>query len=134
MNAIILSALGGIVMMFTGIFTQNKIVIKNIAIITLLLLLIGNLLHFYGIYMIHVDVKDMLQFNNFGLFFNTIAFASTLIYFLLSGTDITKVGINVAEYFALIFFVLCGVSILTSFHNLLMLFLGIEILSIPLYI
>ncbi len=134
MNAIILSALGGIVMMFTGIFTQNKIVIKNIAIITLLLLLIGNLLHFYGIYMLHVDVKDMLQFNNFGLFFNTIAFTSTLIYFLLSGTDITKVGINVAEYFALIFFVLCGVSILTSFHNLLMLFLGIEILSIPLYI
>jgi len=39
-----------------------------------------------------------------------------------------------AEYFALIFFVLCGVSILSSFNTLLMLFVGIEILSIPLYI
>jgi len=36
--------------------------------------------------------------------------------------------------FALIFFVLCGVSILSSFNTLLMLFVGIEILSIPLYI
>jgi NADH-quinone oxidoreductase subunit N len=32
------------------------------------------------------------------------------------------------------FFVLCGVSICSSFNTLLMLFLGIEILSIPLYI
>jgi NADH-quinone oxidoreductase subunit N len=45
-----------------------------------------------------------------------------------------KVGINYGEYFALIFFVLCGVTISSSFHSLLMLFLGIEIISIPLYI
>jgi NADH-quinone oxidoreductase subunit N len=32
------------------------------------------------------------------------------------------------------FFVLCGLSILSSFNSLLLLFLGIEILSIPLYI
>src|SRR6186713_1474373 len=40
----------------------------------------------------------------------------------------------VAECFALIFFVLCGVSLVTTFNTLLMLFLGIEIISIPLYI
>jgi NADH-quinone oxidoreductase subunit N len=32
------------------------------------------------------------------------------------------------------FFVLCGVSIVSSFQSLLMLFIGIEIISIPLYI
>src|ERR1017187_8773571 len=32
------------------------------------------------------------------------------------------------------FFVLCGISIATSFNSLLMLFIGIEIISIPLYI
>jgi NADH-quinone oxidoreductase subunit N len=45
-----------------------------------------------------------------------------------------RVGVNLAEYFALIFFVLCGIAIVSSFSSLLMLFLGIEIISIPLYI
>lgn len=134
MNAIILSALCGVVMMFSGIFTTNKSVIKNVAIAALLVLLVGNLLETYSIYAVSIDTKELLSFSKFGLFFNTIAFAATLVYFILSGSDIEKVGDNVAEYFALIFFVLCGVSILSSFNGLLMFFIGIEILSIPLYI
>jgi NADH-quinone oxidoreductase subunit N len=134
MNAIILSAIAGVVMMFSGIFTKNKTAITNIAVIALLILLGGNILHASGVFSIRVDTKNMLVFDNFGLFFNTILIGATLIYVLLSGRDIEKVGVNVAEYYALIFFVLCGVTILTSFNSLLMLFLGIEILSIPLYI
>jgi NADH-quinone oxidoreductase subunit N len=134
MNAIILSALCGVVMMFSGIFTTNKSVIKNVAIAALLLLLLGNLFETYGVYAVSIDTKELLSFTKFGLFFNTIAFAATLVYFILSGSDIEKVGDNVAEYFALIFFVLCGVSILSSFNGMLMFFIGIEILSIPLYI
>jgi NADH-quinone oxidoreductase subunit N len=53
---------------------------------------------------------------------------------LLSGRDIEKIGIHVSEYFCLIFFVLCGVFISSSFNTLLLFFLGIEIMSIPLYI
>ncbi len=134
MNAIILSALLGVVMMFSGILTKNGSAFKYIAAAGLLLLLIANLLHTYGIWSVHVDTRGMLNFNKFGLFFNSIAFTATLIYVLLSGRDIEKAGVNGAEYFALIFFVLCGVSILSSFNGLLMLFLGIEILTIPLYI
>jgi proton-translocating NADH-quinone oxidoreductase, chain N len=132
MNAIILSALCGVVMMFSSIFTQNKNVIKNIATIALLVLLVGNIYNNYAV--LNVDVKGILQFTTFGLYFNTLAFIATLVYFLLSGDEIVKTGNYPAEYFALIFFSLCGVSILSSFDNLLMLFLGIEILSIPLYI
>ncbi|MGE5106331.1 MAG: NADH-quinone oxidoreductase subunit N, partial [Sphingobacteriales bacterium] len=40
----------------------------------------------------------------------------------------------VYEYFALLFFILCGVAIVAVYNNFLMLFLGIEIISIPLYI
>jgi len=134
MNAIILSALSGVIMMFSGILLKNKSSIKYVAIAALIILLLGNLLQTYGCCSIKVDTKDLLRFSKFGMFFNTILFASTLLYVLLSGRDIEKVGVNVAEYFALIFFVLCGVSILTSFNGLLMFFLGIEILSIPLYI
>jgi NADH-quinone oxidoreductase subunit N len=45
-----------------------------------------------------------------------------------------KVGVNYADYFALIFFILCGIVLAASFNSLLILFLGIEIISIPLYI
>jgi NADH-quinone oxidoreductase subunit N len=76
----------------------------------------------------------MLLFDTFSLLFNAVIFTCMLIYFLLSGKDIEKVGMDVAEYYALMFFVLTGVGIASSFNTLLMLFLGIEIISIPLYI
>ncbi len=134
MNTIILSALLGVVMMFSGIMIKNKSAITQIAAAGLFFLLIANLLNTYGIFAINVDTHSMLHFEKFGLFFNSIAIFATLVYVLLSGRDIEKVGVNTAEYYALIFFVLCGISILSSFNGLLMLFLGIEIMSIPLYI
>jgi NADH-quinone oxidoreductase subunit N len=45
-----------------------------------------------------------------------------------------RVGVNYSEYFALLFFILAGVVMAASFKSLLILFLGIEIISIPLYI
>jgi NADH-quinone oxidoreductase subunit N len=135
MNAIVLSAVWGVVMMFSGLISKSNTVIRAMAITGLTLLIAVTLLEVnYGMRLITVDVRNMLTFDSFGMLFNVIAFSSTLIYFLLSGKDIAKVGANVAEFYALIFFVLCGVSIASSFNTLLLLFLGIEIISIPLYI
>jgi NADH-quinone oxidoreductase subunit N len=134
MNAIFISAIWGIVMMFSGIFTQSKAAIRGTAVLGLVVLLIGNYADMIGYHLLTIDVHKMLFFDTFGLLGNSIAFASTLILVLLSGRDMEKVGHNLAEYFALIFFVLCGVSLVTTFNSLLMLFLGIEIISIPLYI
>lgn len=134
MNAIILSAIWGVVMMFSGVFFTSKEAIRTLAITGLLVLLAGNIAGLYGCQLFHVDTKSMLSFNSFSLLFNTIVFAATLVYFLLSSKDIVKVGHHPAEYFALIFFVLCGISIVTAYDSLLMLFIGIEIISIPLYI
>ena len=134
MNAIIVSALLGVVMMFSGIMIKNRSAITNIAAAGLVLLLAANLLNTYGGWVIQVNTHSLLNFEKFGLFFNSIAIGSTLLYVLLSGRDIEKTGMYTAEYYALIFFVLCGVSILSSFTGLLMLFIGIEIVSIPLYI
>jgi NADH-quinone oxidoreductase subunit N len=135
MNAIIVSAVFGVLMMFSSFLVKGKTAFKQIAVVGLVILLIANILDSnYGIIFFSFDPKGMLSFNRFGLFFNTICISSTLIYVLLTGKEIERTGNYVAEYFTLIFFVLCGVSILTSYDNLLMLFLGIEILSIPLYI
>jgi NADH-quinone oxidoreductase subunit N len=121
-------------MMFSGIVTQSRTAIRGTAVLGLVLLLIGNYADMTGYHLLTIDVHKMLFFDTFGLLGNSIAFASTLMLVLLSGRDMEKVGHNLAEYFALIFFVLCGVALVTTFNSLLMLFLGIEIISIPLYI
>ena len=123
-------------MMFTGLFTGKGSSVRNVAIVGLAILFAANWLDLAGHHFFVVDAHKMLFFGEFGLLANAIVFGATLIYFLLSGSDIEKVAVRmpVAECFALIFFVLCGVSLVTSFNTLLMLFLGIEIISIPLYI
>lgn len=135
MNAIILSAIWGIVMMFAGVFTKDKSIPKYLAYAGIIILFIANALELNnGTLLFSIDAHDMLRTNSFNLTFIAIALACTGIYFLLSGRDIENVGEHVAEYFALIFFILCGVSLSATFNTLLFLFLGIEIMSIPLYI
>jgi NADH-quinone oxidoreductase subunit N len=121
-------------MMFSGIFTTSKTAVRYLAVLGLALLIIVNYREMMGYDHLGIDVHKMLYFDTYGLLANSIAFISTLLLVLLSGKDMEKVGNNLAEYFALIFFVLCGVVLVTTFNTLLMLFLGIEIISIPLYI
>ena len=135
MNAIIFTAIWGVLMMLGGAFIKSKAMPKYLAIFGLAVILIANCMQLNsGMSFFTVDVKDMLHFNSFNLTFINIAFGCTLLYFFLNGRDIEKVGENVSEYFALIFFILCGVAIIATFNSLLMLFIGIEIVSIPLYI
>ncbi len=134
MNAIILTAIWGVVMMFGGVLFKKRTTPKYWAIAGIIIILGANIFEFLGYPFFNIDTKGMLRFDSFGLHFNTIIFVCTLLIFLLNGKDVEKIGIHVSEYFSLMFFVLCGASILSSFNTLLLLFLGIEILSIPLYI
>jgi NADH-quinone oxidoreductase subunit N len=134
MNALLLSAILGVIMMFSGILLKSKAAVRNLAIAGLCLLLLANILEMCGTVFFKIDTRGMIVFDNFSLLFNSIAFVSTLLYLLLSARDMEKVGVNYAEYFALIFFILCGITLTSSFKSLLILFLGIEIISIPLYI
>jgi len=135
MNAIIFTAIWGIIMMFGGVFFKRKSTPKYWAIAGLILIFLFN-----GIELIQqqpffdIDTRNQLVFNSFNVSFIAIAVFCTLLLVLLNGRDIEKVGESVSEYFSLIFFVLCGVFISASFNSLLTLFLGIEIMSIPLYI
>ncbi len=134
MNALILSAVLGVVMMFSGLFVRNKAAIRMIAVAGIILAGIANILEMNGIVFFNIQADSMMIFDRFALLFNTIMIASVLVYFLVSGRDMERVGPDYAEYFALIFFILCGVYLVAAFKSLLILFLGIEIISIPLYI
>jgi len=135
MNTILLTAFLGIVLMMIGAFSKSKTLPRFVAIGGIIVILIANMVELLSQESFFTfNAKNMLTFNSFNLAFIGVALLCTLIYFLLSGSAIEKVGSYVAEYFALLFFVLCGVAISATFNTLLMLFIGIEIISIPLYI
>ncbi|MBI1341508.1 MAG: NADH-quinone oxidoreductase subunit NuoN [Terrimonas sp.] len=134
MNALLISAVMGVLMMFSSFMLKSKSAVRNVALAGMFLILVANILDTYGWHLFNIPTEGMMHFDRFSLFFNSIAFACTFIFFLLSARDMEKVGINYAEYFSLIFFILCGIVLVASFQSLLILFLGIEIISIPLYI
>lgn len=134
MNVLILSAILGVVMLFSGVFLKQKATLRILAITGMAVLLLSNIVEMRGTSFFHINTEGMMSFDKFALLFNSIVLFSALIYFALSARDMEKVGIHYGEYFALIFFILCGIVLVASFKSLLILFLGIEIISIPLYI
>jgi len=135
MNTIIFTAIWGVVMMLGGAFIKNKSIPKYMAIFGLSLILIFNCIEMNrGASFFTIDVKDMLHFNSFNLTFISVALGCTLLLLLLNGRDFEKIGEHVSEYFALLFFILSGIGLICTFNSLLILFIGIEIVSIPLYI
>lgn len=134
MNALLISAIFGVIMMFSAVLLRQKSAMRAVAIAGMLLLLLVNILEMNGTSLFNFNIAGMMKFDRFSLLVNTILISSTLIYFILSARDMEKVGQDYGEYFALIFFILCGAFLVASFKSLLILFLGIEIISIPLYI
>lgn len=134
MNAIVLSPIWGVIMMFSGIITKRRSTVHAVAVLGIIVLLVSTILELNGHIFFKFNAASMLGADNFSLVFNAIVFGCMLLYYLLSGKDMEKAGPDVSDYYALLFFVLAGVAIASTFNNLLMLFLGIEIMSIPLYI
>ena len=136
MKAIIATTIFGIIMMFASFMVNNKSAVSTIAVCLFAILLGINIWDMVGTPANSPQLfySGMLRVEHYSLWFNILMSGCTLLYVLLMGKEIQKVGSHVAEYYALIFFILCGVYVLSTYNNLLMLFIGIEILSIPQYI
>ncbi|MGL5889103.1 MAG: NADH-quinone oxidoreductase subunit N [Bacteroidia bacterium] len=83
-------------------------------------------------------INGMLRFGSteavsFPMITSAIIIITALLWFLMQ-KDFLSDESNVTDHTSLIIFMLVGAVILTCFSNLTMLFLGVEILSIPLYV
>ncbi len=134
MNAIIVSALLGVVMMFAGIVLKKTVQIQGVAILGILALLGTTIVDLNLVGAETNTFYHMIELNAVTAWFNVLITFCSLAYFTLFSKDIAAVGKNDSDYFALLFFVMCGVYLLSTYSNMLILFLGIEILSIPQYI
>ena len=136
MKAIIAATIIGVILMFTGIRVKEKRGVSTFAALLFFLLLGVNIWELSTISPNQPQVffNNMLRIDRYAVWFNTLMTGCTLLYVLLSGREIQKVGIHVSDYFALISFMLVGLYMLSGYNNMLILFLGIEIISIPQYI
>lgn len=76
---------------------------------------------------------NMLAFDRPALAFSTVILFVALLWFNLSRTYF-KNGGHLVDQYTLVLFMMVGAIMLTAFTNMTTLFLGIEIMSIPLYV
>jgi len=69
MNALVLSAIFGVVMMFSGAFIKKNAPVKVIGLIAMLLLLLVNYLEMQGKLLFRFDVSNFMAFDSYALFF-----------------------------------------------------------------
>lgn len=134
MNALLISALLGVLLLFASVFVKNRSINYWIAIVGAGALVVSNLAELNGFEFISFPVEGMFHFDRYALVLNTLLLFSVFCYLLLNGKSIAQVGSGFTDYLVLLFFICAGMVMVTSFSSLLILFLGIEILSIPLYI
>jgi NADH-quinone oxidoreductase subunit N len=76
---------------------------------------------------------NMIAFDHTALAFSNVILFTAFVWFILSH-NYFKSGAHMVDHYALTLFALVGALMLTAFTNMTTLFLGVEILSIPLYV
>ncbi len=136
MDVLIVSAVFGIIMMFAGIWIQRKETLGSIAMVGFVLLSIVSILSLQGISIFPAvaGIEKMLVFERKENYFIVLTCLASVMFIWLCVKPLLAVGSYPAEYLSLLFFITCGIVLCVSYQNLLMLFLGIEIMSIPLFV
>src|SRR5688500_6741959 len=98
MNTLIITALSGVLMMFSGFMLKSKTSIRTMALVLLFAAIVINVLELKGIIIFDIDTNGMLDFDGgdgrFALLFTLVVNISTFVFFLLSARDMEKVGLN----------------------------------------
>ncbi len=82
---------------------------------------------------INQKIFGMMQMDNYALAFTIAMSAITLLWFVMSESYFRNMK-AITDRYSLVFFALTGALVMVSFTNMVMLFLGIEILSVSLYV
>lgn len=130
MSVLIIIFLTAVVALFAGVFEQGKF--------SRYISILGLLVAFYVSFLPEAEFfnqyKSMFDYTVNTALFTKIAIVITILLFFLGGFSFSNHRSHQSELYALMLFALCGGIVLFGFQNLVTLFLGIEILSIPLYV
>lgn len=130
MGVLIIVFLTAVAALFAGVFEKGKYS-RYIGIL-------GLIIAFYVSFLPELaffnQYRSMFEYGANAALFTKISLVVTLLIFFLGGFAFSNHRSHQSELYALMLFSLCGGIVLFGFQNLVTLFLGIEILSIPLYV
>jgi len=131
MNTLILISVLPLVLLYLGLYKAKKALLP-VTIIGLLVALGLAIAQWKDV--AQPIYHGMMMFDDYSIAFSAITIISTILILLLSKDYFEKISSHVAEYYAIILFSLAGIIVMVSYYNLTMLFIGIEIMSVSLYI
>lgn len=131
MTSIILLSVFGLLNLFLGFLRSNKVLLPG-AMLLLLAVFGANLADWNVVHAPYFN--HMLVVDNYTVAFTGIVLLTTMVLLPFSRSYVLAGEANLAEYYALLLFSLVGAIMMVGYDHLLMLFVGIEILSICMYV
>lgn len=132
MIALIVLFATGLVSMFIS-FVRKPILVGSVATIGLISGMFALVYEFKNNIVLFPSY-DGLALDPLAVLFTTICILFTLLLIWGGFKPLTKRVQNAGDHVSLLIFSLCGALIMTSFTDFFMFFLGLEILSIPVYV
>ncbi|MCC5648181.1 NADH-quinone oxidoreductase subunit N [Nostoc sp. CHAB 5824] len=130
MYPIVILSITGLITLFLGFLKSRKILLPA----TILFLLIAVAAGFLDWNKPGLYFNAMIDINNTSIIFGAIILITAILILPLSAGRFDDETAHPAEYYAIMQMSLVGAIIMVSFQNLIMLFVGIEILSVALYV
>ena len=134
MNAIVLIAVLGIFTMLSDIFGLKKYILYIVLLGMAGALALTYCDKFIPGFQDALYADTMLMVDNYSIAFSTLILVLVTIWFLISKDQYEGDEFNASDNYALVLFATVGALLMTCYLDLTLLFLGIEILSIPLFI
>lgn len=122
----------GIIAMLAEIFKVKKL-LYPIVLLGIIAAFVVNITTEWNNPMSVSYFNNMIVFDNFSLAFSGVILAVAFFWMVFANEYFTKSD-HVTDHFALVLFAMVGALMLTAYRNMTTLFLGIEIMSIPLYV
>ena len=128
---IVTLCVAGLVILVLDLFIKNKERIPQIALGAVVLAAMSSMNDFGPA--VHAFNNTIIS-DGFAAFFNIIICIGSALTILISVSYVKQEEINYSEYYALILFATAGMMLMALASNLITVFLGLELMSISLYI
>lgn len=124
---------GGILFMISGAVNQRMGFLQRLAIVGLYVIAVVYVTRLWGAESAPI-LGGMIIVDRFSLFFTVIVSICAVGTVLTSANYLSRFGMDRGEFFSMIFFSSMGMVVLVSAYDLISVFLGIELMSLAIYI